>query len=194
MASSQLYGLPLRPWAISTSQATISVMITTSPDAAVARMSIWANRSSRPSPRSPRTVSLRPASRMARPNTVITARNTRPAPGCPPSQEAVSRRPPMATENSGRNHLVRVNAGLCLIIEHLLHRHPEVPGQGHREGQGRGVPVVLDRVDRLPGHPHRLRQLPLGEAAVQPHRAHPVLHPRPHPIPVACKASLSQTS
>src|SRR5207247_3248771 len=137
-----------------------SATITASPDSAVACRSICANRSSRPSPRSPRTVSLRPASRMIRPNAASTASEITPWPGLPPSQLTASMIRPRTSENDGRNHLERVMPWLqSLVIEHLLDRDTKVPGERERQREGGGIALVLDRVDGLAGHPHRLRQL-----------------------------------
>src|SRR5947209_5284633 len=144
MARSQPYGFPLCPRAMATSQATIRATIRASPAAAVACRSIRANRSSRPSPRSPRTVTLRPATRTTRPNAAS---------------------------------LERVMARLrSLVIEHLLDRDPEKPGEREGERQRRGVALVLDRVDGLARHSHRLRQLALGQVLLNPQRTHLVLH------------------
>src|SRR5581483_6034483 len=163
MASSQSYGLPLCPRAVAISQATIRATITASPATAVACKSIWAKRSSRPSPRSPRMVSLRPASRTSRPNTASRPNEMAPAPGCPPSQLAPAMISPRASENDGRNHFERVMARLRpSVIEHLLDRDAEKVGEREGERQRGNVALVLDRVDGLAGHAHRLRQLTLG--------------------------------
>src|SRR5690242_3462533 len=177
MAHSQSYGLPLFPWAVATSQATIRATITASPAVAVACRSICAKRSSRPSPRSPRMVSLRPASRTSRPNTASRPNEKAPAPGFPPSQLAPRMTSPSATENDGRNHLERAMARLrSLVIKHLLDRDTEEAGESQGERQRGGVTLVLDRVDGLAGHPHRLGQLPLGQVLLDTQRAHAVLH------------------
>src|SRR5947209_18302100 len=177
MARSQPYGFPLCPRAMATSQAMIRATIRASPAAAVACRSIRANRSSRPSPRSPRTVSLRPATRTTRPNAASTATEMTPVTGWPPSQLAASMTMPSSSENDGRNHWERVMARLrSLVIEHLLDRDPEKPGEREGERQRRGVALVLDRVDGLARHPHRLRQLALGQVLLNPQRTHLVLH------------------
>src|SRR5215469_7015922 len=149
-------------------------MTSTSPVIAVARRSIWANRSSRPTVR-PRMVSLWPVSSSNnRPKPARIASEISPAPGWPPSQLTARTTMPSPTQSSGRNHVERATAWQrsliviswlrSLIIEHLLDRDAEVPGERDRQRQRGGVPVVLDRVDRLPRHPHRLRQFPLGQA------------------------------
>src|SRR5262249_30135853 len=153
--------------------------------AAVARRSIWANRSSRPYV-SPRAVSLRVAtSANTRPKPKSTASETTPSPGWPPSQLATNTPTPSARLNSGMNHFERIRAshlprrgaGLgSLVIEPLLDRDAEVAGQRHRQPQCRRVPVVLDRVDRLPRHSHGLCQLALGQPPPGTQLPHLVLH------------------
>src|SRR3984957_5037946 len=188
VASSQSYGCPFWPRAIATSQATIKVTSTTSPAAAVARWSIWAKRSSRATVR-PRTVSLRPvSSKMSTPKAARIASEPRPAPNCPPSQLTTNTTRPSPRLNSGSSHREQVIARLALlIIEHLLHRDAEVASQRHRQRQRGGVAPGLDRVDRLPGHPHRLGELALGQVALGPQSAHEVLHRLGSP----CQANLS---
>src|SRR5262245_55773225 len=123
------------------------VKITARPASAVAWMSILRKRSSLPSPRSPRIVSLRPPSSTRRPAPVRIANETSPLRGLPPIHCAAKTSTPSATANSGRNHF-----DLVIPIEHLLHRPAEVAGQGERERQRRQVALLLDRVDRLPRH------------------------------------------
>src|SRR5215472_1366116 len=151
MAASQVYGLPLCPCATWTSQATISAVIRASPESAVACRSICLNRSS-PLTVRPRMVSLRPlTSRRNKPKPAMTARPNTPEPSWPPSQLATSTATPSPRQNSGMNHFERMSAWLpSLIIEHLLDRDAEVAGERDRQRERRGVPVVLDRVDRLP--------------------------------------------
>src|SRR6516162_8039454 len=135
-------------------------MTSTSPVIAVARRSIWANRSSRPIVR-PRRVSLWPVSNSnSRPKPARIASEIRPAPGWPPSQLTARTTTPSPRQSSGRNHmepaiawqrsLIVVGWLRSLIIEHLLDRDAEVPGERDRQRQRWGVAVVLDRVDRLP--------------------------------------------
>src|SRR5690349_5823920 len=158
----------------------MTAVISASPLTAVARRSICAKRSSRPSPRRPRTVSLRPAAATNRPNAAMMPSPMRPIARCPPSQAASKTKPPKTRHVAGRSHAA-LAAGwrptLTLVIEHLLYRDAEVPGEGHGERQRRRVPLVLYRVDRLPGHAHRPRQLALSHVLGDPQPAHPVLHP-----------------
>src|SRR5437762_12377288 len=162
---------------MATSQATISATSRTDPATAVACRSICAKRSSRPSPRSPRTVSLRPASRKNRPNAVRPPSAPTPAPGCPPSQVTAKMTRPRTSENDGRNHLERVIPRLrSLVIEHLLDRDAEVPGESERQRKRWGIALVLNRIDGLARHPHRLRQLALSQVLPHPQVAHRVLH------------------
>src|SRR5689334_3289494 len=156
----------------------MTALISTRPVNAVARRSICANRSSRPSPRRPRIVSLRPAAATNRPNAAITTKPIRPLTSWPPSQPTSSTRQPNAKQNSGMCHFW-TDWGwlLSLVIEHLLYCDAEIPGEGHGQRKRRGVPLVLDRVDRLPRYPHRIRQFPLGQVLAHPQRSHEVLHP-----------------
>src|SRR6201985_2006660 len=156
----------------------MTAVISTSPVTAVARRSICAKRSSRPSPRRPRTVSLRPATATNRPNAAMIASPMSPLTNCPPSQAASSTKPPKTRHVAGMSPFALV-AGwrLTLVIEHLLYRDAEIPGEGHGERERWRVPLVLYRVDRLPGHAHRLRQLALGHVLGRPQRAHLVPHP-----------------
>src|SRR5262245_4505255 len=119
--------------------------ITASPAIAVAWMSIVRKRSSRPSPRSPRIVSLRPPSSTSRPKPATIANETSPPLGSPPIHCAMNTTKPSATAKSGRNHLV-----LVIRIEYLLDRRREVAGERECKRQRRRIPLLLDRVDRLP--------------------------------------------
>src|SRR5262249_7580083 len=123
---------------------------------AVAWMSIMRNRSSRPSPRSPRIVSLRPPSRNSTPAPARIANETSPLWGSPPIHCATKTIAPSATANRGMNHFV-----LVICIEHRLHAAAEVAGEGKGEWQRGGVALLLDRVDRLPRHLDRGRELAL---------------------------------
>src|SRR5262249_53390197 len=133
----------------------------TRPAIAVASLSICRNRSSRPSPRSPRIVSLRPPRNTSAPKPARIANETSPPPGSPPIHCAMKTTPPSATAKSGRNHL-----DLAIRIEHLLHRRSEEAGQRERERQRRRIALLLDRVDRLPRDLDRRRQLTLREPAL----------------------------
>src|SRR5262245_6126141 len=154
IAPSHAYGCPSCPRATSTTKATMIAVITTRPAIAVAARSIRWKRSSRPSPRRPRIVSLRPPKRTIAAKIVITARACNPSARLPPIQIAAIMTIPSPTENAGRNHF-----DLLICIEHLLHPDAEEPTEGDRERERGDVPAGLDRVDRLPGHVHRLRQL-----------------------------------
>src|SRR4051794_32734481 len=152
------------------------VTIRTIPESAVAWTSISRNRSSRPSPRSPRTVSLRPPSRISAPNPLRIASEISPPRASPPIHCAARNTTPRATANSGRNHLDLV---ICISIEHRLHRRLEEPGERESEGQRGRVALLLDRVDRLTRHAHSRGELPLRELTPRPQLAHPVLHRSP---------------
>src|SRR5262245_26396944 len=121
------------------------VRITARPASAVAWTSILRKRSSLPSPRSPRIVSLRPPTSTSTPAPARIATETSPLRGLPPIHCAAKTSTPRATANSGRNHF-----DLVICIEHLLHRAAEVTGEGESEWQRGCVALLLDRVDRLP--------------------------------------------
>src|SRR5262249_689645 len=148
--------------------------MSTSPASAGPWMSSRSQYSSRPSPRRPRTRSLRPPSRNTRPNAVIRARANTAEPSSPPAQNAVAQATPSATENAGKNHFVLYTG--TVVIEDLLHRLAEVARERQRERQRGGVPALLDRVGRLSGHLHRLGQLSLRQAPLGAQRANLVLH------------------
>src|SRR5262245_18049809 len=135
-------------------------------------MSIRRKRSSLPSPRSPRIVSLRPPSNTSSATPARIANETSPLRGLPPIHCATKTSRPSATANSGRNHL-----DLVIRIEHLLHRAPEESGKGKRERQRRRVALLLDRIDRLPRHLDRRSELTLREPALASQLTHPILHP-----------------
>src|SRR5262249_51849691 len=138
-------------------QATITARIKTMPANAVAWMSIIRKRSSRPSPRRPRTVSLRPPIRINRPNTASVANEISPLRASPPIHCAANTAAPATTQNPGRNHFDLVTA----VIEHLLNRCLEVARECESQGQRGHVAPLLDRVDRLSRDRHRGRQVPL---------------------------------
>ena len=79
-------------------------MITTRPANAVALTSICRNRSSRPSPRSPRIVSLLPPNRITAPKPAMIANETSPLPGSPFDHWIPRNRKPSARLNSGTTH------------------------------------------------------------------------------------------
>src|SRR6516165_8532599 len=134
----------------------MTAVITATPASAVAWMSIMRKRSSRPSPRRPRIVSLRPPRSRSRPAPARIANETSPLCGSPPIHCATKTIAPSATANSGRNHFV-----LVICIEHRLHGAAEVAGEGKRERQRGGVALLLDRVDRLAGDVDRRGELAL---------------------------------
>src|SRR5262245_1228509 len=149
-------------------------VITAMPASAVAWMSIWRKRSSRPSPRRPRIVSLRPPSRIRRPKPAMIASETSPSRGLPPIHWTAKNAIPSPSENSGRNHL-----DLVIDMKHLLHGDAEEAGEGERERQRRRVLAGLDRVDRLPRDAELRPEGALRELALEaelpdvvPHRAH----------------------
>src|SRR6516225_5826519 len=152
--------------------ATMIARITARPASAVACMSIIRKRSSRPSPRSPRIVSLRPPSRINAPNAVMIPRDSRPLPGSPPIHCAANTTNPSATAISGTNHL-----DLATLIEHRLNRGLEESRQRQRERQRWCVAILLDRVDRLTRDAHLRGQLPLREPALAPQLPHRIAHP-----------------
>src|SRR5262245_3609882 len=146
-------------------------LITTIPAIAVAARSICRKRSSRPSPRSPRTVSLRPPARISAPKAVMIASEPSPLSGFPPIHCAANMTKPSATANPGMNHF-----DLVICIEHLLHRRLEKACEGEREGQRRRVPLLLDRVDRLSRHVDVRGELPLRQASRRSEFPHSVFH------------------
>src|SRR5262249_36958007 len=159
------------PRASSTTKATMVAVITASPAIAVAWMSISRNRSSRPSPRRPRIVSLRPPRRTIAPKPAMIASETSPPFASPPIHCAAKPTPPRATENNGRNHF-----DLAILIEHLLDSRSEEPGERERERQRGRVALLLDRVDRLARDAQRRRQVTLGQRSLCPQLAHPIPH------------------
>src|SRR5262249_1472638 len=94
-----------------------------------------------------------------------------PPTGSPPIHSATRMTTPIATVNPGRNHF-----DLGISIEHLLLRSPEEPCEREGERQGRGVALLLDRVDRLPRDVHRLGELPLRETELGPQLPDQVPH------------------
>src|SRR5262249_46211129 len=134
-------------------------------------MSMRRKRSSRPSPRSPRIVSLRPPSRNKTPAPARMANETSPLCGAPPIHWAAKTRAPSATANRGMNHFV-----LVICIEDRLHSAAEVAGEGEREGQRGGIALLLDRVDRLPRHLDGSGEFALREPFLCAEVAHAVSH------------------
>src|SRR5579871_2369607 len=146
MAPSHVKGAPLRPRATSTRKARMIAAMTARPAKAVAWMSISRKRSSRPSPRSPRIVSLRPPSRTSTAKPAMIASEATPPQGLPPIHCAASTTSPSASAKAGTNHF-----DLAIRIEDLLHRRREEPREQERERQRGGVALLLDRVDGLAG-------------------------------------------
>src|SRR5262245_17678330 len=156
---------------------------TASPARAVAWMSIWRKRSSRPSPRSPRIVSLRPPSSISSPKPAVIASETSPSRGLPPIHCTAKNASPSASENSGRNHL-----DLVIDMEHLLYGDAEETGEGERERERRRVLAGLDRVDRLPRHAELRAERALRERALDSELANVVAH-RGRPFPSCVKSA-----
>src|SRR5262249_9790705 len=169
IAPSQPYGEPSWPRASSTTKAMMIALSTASPARAVAWVSIWRERSSRPSPRSPRIVSLRPPKSSRPPKAAMMASDQSPLRGLPPIHWATSSTTPSPSANSGVNHL-----DLVIRIEGLLDAGPEVAREGERQGERGGGPLGLDRADGLARDVHRLGQLALREAPCDAKLAHAV--------------------
>src|SRR5262245_25538962 len=136
-------------------------------------MSIVRKRSSRPSPRRPRTVSLRPPSRIRTPNTARIANEINPLRASPPIHWAPSTTAPAKTQNAGKSHLL---LHIAILMEHLLNGRLEVARERERERERGHVAPLLDRVDRLARDGHRRRQGALGQARRRPSLSHVVLH------------------
>src|SRR6516164_144953 len=134
-------------------------------------MSIIRKRSSRPSPRKPRIVSLLPPSSTSAPKPAMIPRDSSPLPGSPPIHWAANTTSPSATANSGTNHL-----DLATLIEYRLHRGLEESRQRQRERQRWRVAILLDRVDRLTRDAHLRGQLPLRQPALAPQIPHRIAH------------------
>src|SRR5262245_59391904 len=116
-------------------------VITTMPAIAVAARSIWRNRSSFPSPPSPRIVSLRPPKRITAATPTMISNEYTPLRASPPIHSAAKITTPRPTATAGWNHF-----DLLICIEHLLHLNVEESGKGERERQRRRVLLRLDRV------------------------------------------------
>src|SRR4051794_35559074 len=98
-----------------------------------------------------------------------------PSPGLSPIQNAPSITSPSRSAKLGMNQRVlyrRLIASprmwLVVDMEDLLYSGAEVPGERDRQRQGGRVALLLDRVDRLARHVHRLAELLLGEPALVP--------------------------
>src|SRR5262245_6701097 len=155
----------------------------TLPAKAVALRSSCTIRSSRRSS-NPLRVSLRP--RIASRTTVTVTMTTRPKipkPRSSPTIPAIRYAIPPAMATPGTTHCW---ADRCLVsfvgIEDLLHDQVEMAGDGQGQGQRRQVATVLDRVDRLPGHPERRCQGGLREVTLLTQRTNPIAHHRTRPM------------
>src|SRR3954465_3765457 len=174
-APSWPYGLPSWPLAISTSQQPITTVIRTAPVAAVAVRSIIAQRSSRPGPPSPCTVSLRRAKKNSAASPTNSGTEDRPVFTSPPIANAPSTRAPMNSENSGMKYRLRMYLGV-VGMEDLLDGLPEVVRERDRQRQPRRVALLLDGVDGLARDVHRLRERLLRELPAGAEGADVVLH------------------
>src|SRR4029077_18227285 len=170
MAPSCTNGVPSRPCAHSQPQAMMIELITTRPASAVAARSMRAQRSSRPSPRNMRIVSLRPPSASTAAMRTKNAMDVRPDWRSPPFHWAAPRPKPRTSVNAGRNQRVeqmrRLMAASCM--EDLLDRSLEEPRERNGERQRRRVATGLDSVDGLPRDLHLLRQITLREPSCSP--------------------------
>src|SRR3954468_19492428 len=173
-APSQPYGLPERPLAISYSQAPITARMSTRPDRAVAWTSIIAQRSSRPGPPRPCSVSLRRPNRNTAPSTAITANDAAPSPGLPPTAKATKISAPRKRQNEGIHQRLRKRLGIGM--EHVLHGSLEEARERDGQRQRRRVALLLDRVDGLARDVHGLPELLLRELARRTQGADVVAH------------------
>src|SRR3954467_8305995 len=148
--------------------------MSTKPDSAVACTSIMAQRSSRPGPPRPCSVSERRPNRNNPPRSAMTPKEIAPSPGSPPRAKAAKIRAPRNRQKPGIHQRLRNRLGVGM--EHVLHGHPEVPRERHRQRQRRRVALLLDRVDRLARDVHRLRELLLRELALGAEAADFVAH------------------
>src|SRR4051794_367034 len=153
-------------------KATMIAVMTATPAIAVAPTSICRKRSSRPSPRSPRMVSLRPPNRNTAPAASMIASDPSPAPGRPAAHWAASIATPRPAASPGTIHF----ECLLVVIEHLLDRRLEEPRKCERERKRRDVSPLLDRVDRLTRHVERRGERALRHVLLRSQLAHPVLH------------------
>jgi hypothetical protein len=104
----------------------------------------------------------------------------------------------LSSRCAGREPRLLSSRPLLVSVEHRLHRSIEVPGEGQRQGQRRGVASGLDRVDRLSGDAHRFGELALREpellaqtADLIPHDCQACLSCRGWYAGGVCKASLT---
>src|SRR3954453_1982450 len=173
-AASQPYGLRAPPSATSKTQAPTTTRISTSPESAVAWTSIIAQRSSRPGPPKPRSVSLhRPNKKTAQKRTINTNK-TATWPGLTPTAKATKIRAPRNRQNPGIHQRLRNRLGIGM--EHVLHGPLEEARQRDGQRQRRRVALLLDGVDGLARDVHRLRELLLGELARRAEGTNVVAH------------------
>jgi hypothetical protein len=144
----------------------------------VARRSIIAQRSSRPGPASPCSVSLPVPKKNSAATAVMTPSAPSPAPTSSPIQYAASIASPMPMLTAGVHHRLRwIGSWLVAVgMKDLLYWSAEVAGERDRERERGRVALLLDRVDRLAGDAHGLAQLFLGETHRRPQRSNFVLH------------------
>src|SRR3954467_8855616 len=162
----------------------MSTSTSTTPASAVAWMSICAQRSSRPGPPSPASVSeRRPPKKNTAPRNSKTAAETAPSPVLPPIANAAKISAASRTQKAGMNQRVRYKRfmrssrpGVVVDMEDLLYVRAEVAGERDGERQRRGVALLLDRVDRLAGHVHRRAELLLRKAALRAQLLDTVVH------------------
>ena len=163
IAPSWTKGVPSRPCAHSQAHETMIAVIRTRPVRAVAARSMRAQRSSRPSPRIMRIVSLRPprTSSAAMTTKRRDRRQPRLAIAADPLRSSQTR--PRKIVNTGRNQRVDPIRRLVAIscMEDLLHRSREEARERDGEREGRRVAPGLDGVDRLSRDLHLLRQITL---------------------------------
>src|SRR5262249_23305875 len=133
--------------------------------------SIRRNRSSRPSPRRPRIVSLRPPNKMSAPNAARIPNEKRPLRGSPPIHIAARSASPSRSATAGWNHF-----DLVVCMEHRLHWNVEEAAEGEGERKGRCIAPRLDRVDGLARDAHRLREVRLREPPLEPPLLDVVVH------------------
>src|SRR4051794_24424352 len=129
----------------------------TMPASAVAWRSICAQRSSRPGPPRPASVSERRApNRNTAPISSSRPAETAPSPALPPIAKAAKISAARRAQKAGMNHRVRYRRLMrsgrsCVVVdmEDLLYVRAEVAGERDGEGQGGRVALLLDGVDRL---------------------------------------------
>src|SRR5215213_8478639 len=162
----------------------MSTSTSTTPARAVAWTSICAQRSSRPGPPSPASVSeWRAPKKHTAPRPSNTAAETAPSPVLPPIANAAKISAASRTQKAGMNQRVRYRrfmrssrSGVVVDMEDLLYVHAEVAGERDGERKRRAVALLLDRVDRLAGDVHRRAELLLREPALRAQLLDTVVH------------------